>query len=109
MGTNVVRDRQLWWLAVNGPSVAAAPAPIAASELQVSPTPRQLIGFTRQAQQLEPQRFPLAVPTAQVEERIAAYYGHRRDLTILRPARPEPPTQGAVAWGPRRGYEAPAA
>jgi len=90
---------QWWWIAINGASCAAAPAP-SRSVPSVVPTPEQLIGYRTQHEQLEAQRLILREPMEQVNEYLEGLPSRIQsgELRYFRPAKPEPPTHGQTHW-----------
>ena len=90
---------QWWWIATNGASCAAAPAP-SRSVPSVVPTPEQLIGYRTQHEQLEAQRLILWAPMEQVNEYLGALPRRIRigEIKYVRPNGPEPSTQGQTRW-----------
>ena len=90
---------QWWWIATNGASCAAAPAP-SRSVPSVVPTPEQLIGYRTQHEQLEAQRLILWAPMEKVNEYLGGLPRRIRmgEIKYVRPNAPEPSTQGQTRW-----------
>jgi hypothetical protein len=86
-------DKEYWWLAVNGPSVAASPLNM--TKPRVSPTPEQLIGFPTQAEQSTVQTYFLSAPIEYVNGYVAGELGRAVKagrVAYYRPSNPEPPS-----------------
>lgn len=92
---------EFWWLAINGPTVAASPWSMKLRGLEVAPVPEQLVGFRTQAEQLKIQKFMLE---ADIDDVMAYIRGlppriNSGEVAYSRPANPEPPVPGQqTAW-----------
>jgi hypothetical protein len=94
-------DRPFFWLAVNGPRVAATLTPLRPGSFKVSPTPEQLIGFPTRQEQARCQKFLLGAPIAEVDRYMNGELRRRVDageVAYVLPQDPEPPTRGPTAW-----------
>jgi hypothetical protein len=95
--------KKYWWLAVNGPSVAASPVPLPVNGFGVTPVPEQLFGFATKDEQAEAQvRMVSGTP-----QDLRRYF--RRELApkvkagkvaYFRPGKPQPaPKPGdPIGW-----------
>jgi len=96
---NVKRTDSWWWLAVNGASCAASSAPLP-SNIIVSPTPEQLLGFRSRDDQIAAQKLLLNAPMEEVDRFMEALAPKVKsgEVAYVRPEAPEPPTKGPTAW-----------
>lgn len=97
--TEEEKTQKYYWLAVNGPSVAASMVPLSMN-LYVSPTPEQLIGFASYEEMQKTQQFLLTAPIEDVAEFMDTLPPRIRsgEIQYKRPRRPEPPSRGATMW-----------
>jgi len=88
-----------WWLAVNGASCAASSAPLP-SNIIVSPTPEQLLGFRTREDQVAAQKLLLTAPMEDVNRFMETFATKVKsgEVAYVRPEAPEPPTDGPTAW-----------
>ena len=89
-----------FWLAINGPSVAASSFPLPKT-VSVSPTPRQLVGYKSQEEQRTAQQFLLSAPMAEVRKYLKKEIPRRirkGDVLVIFPEKPEPPTRECTVW-----------
>jgi hypothetical protein len=86
-----------YWLAINGPWVAACMAPLS-MDLYVSPTPEQLIGFAIYEEMKKMQQFLLTAPIEDVAEFMNTLPPRIRsgEVQYKPPRRPEPTSRGAT-------------
>lgn len=54
--TKDVGDGQYYWLAINGSTATLSPIPVAVEKLDISPTPKNLIGFRSRDEALAAQQ-----------------------------------------------------
>lgn len=90
---------ELYWLAINGPSVAASSVSMP-STVRVSPTPEQLIGFKTRDEQRRVQSVLLTKPINRVNAfmQSLATRIESGDIVYIRPDNPQPPTRGQTLW-----------
>ena len=67
--TTAQTQTSLWWIAINGPSVAACTFP--APRVQCRPTPQMLIGYPSEEQQQEALMFFLTASIPACKKRLA--------------------------------------
>ncbi len=90
------RSHNLYWVAINGASVAMAPYPLPVS-LMCTPTPQLLIGQKTLQQAMTLQSILLTAHMKVVRKKIKAM---RRspEAVCIEPPNPQPPTRGATIW-----------
>lgn len=84
-----------WWLAINGPSVAASPIPMESDSFCVKPTPEYLIGYSTRSEQLATQRFLLTAPINEVAKYMFNLPPHLPRYVC---ENPELPSRGQTQW-----------
>lgn len=85
-----------YWIAINGASVAAhLLSPL--KRPRVTPIPELLIGFSSAEEAAKAQQTLLTAPV-QVMRNYLSHLLRRRDLMILQPHKPDPPTRGPTIW-----------
>ena len=96
---NQTKKKKYFWLALNGPSVAATAIPLS-NDLSVTPTPEQLIGFSTFEEAKRIQQFLLTAPMEEVVKYMESLPPRIRsgEVQYIRPENPEPYTEGATAW-----------
>jgi hypothetical protein len=90
-----------YWLAINGPSVAASSIPMPRT-VRVSPVPEQMIGFRSRDEQLAIQKFLLTAPMSQVEKFMKKEMPRKLkngEVIGIKMKNPEPFTTGETMWG----------
>lgn len=93
-------DRKMWyWLALNGPSVAASPSRMRWG-FEVDPVPEQLIGFNTLKEQQIVQEFLLTAPIPKVKRYMETLVERimKGEVAYSRPEHPEPPRYGPTVW-----------
>jgi hypothetical protein len=95
-------DNELfYWLAINGPSVAASSIPMSCT-VRVSPVPEQMIGFRSREEQLAIQKFLLTAPMSKVEKFMKEEMPRKLqngEVVGIKLKNPEPYTTGQTLWG----------
>ncbi|MBX3444358.1 MAG: hypothetical protein KF774_18295 [Planctomyces sp.] len=96
---NKAKKKRYYWIALNGPSVAATTIPLS-KNLSVSPTPEQLLGFSTYDEAKRIQHFLLTSPMEEVVKYIESLPPRIRsgEVQYIRPTNPEPYTEGITAW-----------
>lgn len=100
MSTKVkTKTQRYYWLAINGPSVAASVMPLS-KNVVVSPTPEQLVGYTTLEEMKKTQQFLLTAPIKKVAEYMESLPPRIRsgEVQYKRPLNPEPYPEGATSW-----------
>lgn len=85
-----------YWIAINGPSVAANLS-VPVSSVKVTPTPQSLVGFPTREEASEAQRFLLNAPIEDIPAQLVKWQ-KRDEIKIIIQPHPEPPTRGATQW-----------
>lgn len=77
--------RDYWWLDLNGTTVAACSIPLSQEAIGRLPTPKRLIGFPTQTEQLEAQRILLYAEMAEVARRMDEWLPrmHSGEIALL--------------------------
>lgn len=96
---NRTKKKTYYWLAINGPLVAAAAIPLS-KNLSVTPTPEQLLGFSTYDEAKRIQQFLLTAPINEVAKYMESLPPRIRSGAVqyIRPTNPEPYTEGITAW-----------
>jgi hypothetical protein len=100
MAKDAMQTRQLYWLAINGPSVAASAVPFTVEQMRkgiITPRPQQLIGLPGRLEQLDLQRFLITAPVSEIEERFRQWR-KREDIAVVTLENPDPPTGSDTLW-----------
>ena len=93
------KKERFYWLALNGPSVAATMTPLS-KDLMVSPVPEQLLGFSSYQEAKETQQFLLTAPPHKLPKFMKALILRIRsgEVQYIRPRNPEPWDKCGTIW-----------
>jgi len=92
-------DEPRYWIAINGASCTRTCLPL--RHPHVSPTPERLFGFRTEEEACEAQRICLKEPLATVRQWMRESLWPAVEsgaVTYIRPAHPQPPTNGPTCW-----------
>lgn len=97
--TKTKKTQRYYWLALNGPSVAACGVPMS-KNLIVTPTPEQLIGYSTFEEMKKSQQFLLTAPIEKVAEYMETLPPRIRagEVQYQRPRHPAPYNEDATMW-----------
>jgi hypothetical protein len=102
---NPSAGKKYYWIAANGGSCARLSFPLPIT-VGVKPTPEYMLGFPTSEEAIETQEFMLTAPIPEVRKRLEGFRERvlSGEIIYIRPANPQPPTQGPTMWCNDTGF-----